>query len=98
MHTLVVFLFATLAQFVLGQVISPPAGTPQCLITCGQQFCPTSEFQCECVDQLSNITVCVLSTCSTADQAAAAQIGGEICNATSASCNPIHRIEMANMI
>jgi len=83
MLTLVVLFFATFAQFVLGQVVSPPPNTPPCLITCGLQYCPTGEMQCECVDQVSNITICVLANCSSSDVTLAGQIASQICGRSS---------------
>lgn len=68
-----------LAQLTVGQVVTPPANTPQCLITCSSQFCPTAELSCICGTEISNITTCALSSCSTADQQAAAQIAESIC-------------------
>jgi len=67
-----------LSRVVAAQTVTPP-NTPQCLLTCTSQYCPTADLQCECVDQLNNITVCVLLNCSASDQVTAAQIASEIC-------------------
>jgi len=70
---------ATAFQFVSAQTVTPPAGTPPCLLACAMVSCPTSDLTCICVDQISAITSCVLANCSTTDQATAAQDATVIC-------------------
>jgi len=73
------FTIAAIAQAAFAQMISPPPGTPQCLITCSTQFCPTAEFACICQQQLQNITACVLTSCSGMDLTAAESLAPQLC-------------------
>lgn len=79
MLTSALLTLVTLSRFVVGQTVTPLPNTPQCLLTCSAKFCPTSQLQCLCVDEISNITVCALNTCNAADQATAGKIGAQIC-------------------
>jgi CFEM domain len=83
MHSLV--LVAALAQAALAQVIAPPPGTPQCLITCSGQYCPTAEQECICVTEFQNITLCVLSSCSGSDLTTAESLAPQLCRKIPAS-------------
>jgi hypothetical protein len=79
MLTSALLTLVALSQFVVGQTVTPLPNTPQCLLTCSMQFCPTSQLQCLCVDQVSNITICALDTCNSADQVTAETIAAQIC-------------------
>jgi hypothetical protein len=70
---------AAIAQAALAQVLMPPPGTPQCLITCSGQYCPTAEEECICVTQIQNITLCILSGCTGADLTAAESLAPQLC-------------------
>ena len=73
------FVIAAIAQAAFAQMISPPPGTPQCLIACSNQFCPTSEMSCICQQELQDITACVLTNCSGADLTAAESLAPRLC-------------------
>lgn len=79
MLTSALLTLVALSQFVVGQTASPVPNTPHCLVTCSMQFCPTSQLQCLCVDKVSNITICALDTCDSADQATAEIIAAQVC-------------------
>ena len=77
-------LCVVLSRVVAAQAFFPsgPASL-QCLKACSQQFCPTAELRCECVDAISNITTCILSTCTENDQRLAGELVAELCNSRS---------------
>jgi CFEM domain len=73
------FVIISLVPNALAQSVAPPPGTPQCAISCSNEFCPTSDLTCICVTELSPITSCILANCTGSDLTAAENLGPQLC-------------------